>query len=277
MSSTNLGAVGDGVRRFDDRADDYARFRPGYPDAAIDAIVHGLGPCDKLVVADIGAGTGISSERVAQRGARVIAVEPNPAMRAMGERSTIAGNGPGRVRFVDGHAEATGLADASVDIALAAQAFHWFRVPEAVAELARIVRPAGRLALVWNVRDPDDPVSRAYYDTLDRHGAASIRELIGFDPAVVSASGAFRGHALRRVANEQLLDRAGLIGRAMSASYVPKQGPGHDAIVRELGGVFDVHRRGDGVVRLGYVCDVHTWERAGPITPDPARRASREG
>ena len=66
--------------RFSDRADDYVKYRPGYPPAAIDAILNGLGPPASLVAADVGAGTGISARALADRGVRVLAVEPNAVM-----------------------------------------------------------------------------------------------------------------------------------------------------------------------------------------------------
>src|SRR5689334_8771077 len=93
--------------RFFDRAGDYARYRPGYPGAAIDAVLEGLPKA--CTVADVAAGTGILSRLVAARGARVLAVEPNAAMRAA------AAPHPGVV-WSDGTAEATGLPDGSVDL-----------------------------------------------------------------------------------------------------------------------------------------------------------------
>src|SRR5262245_49009958 len=93
----------DPTGRFTQRADDYAVYRPTYPAAAIDAILDGLGAPARLVAADVGAGTGIASRLLAERGVRVLAVEPNAAMRA------VAAAHP-RVEAHVGTAEATGLA-----------------------------------------------------------------------------------------------------------------------------------------------------------------------
>jgi len=140
--------------RFSDRAADYVRYRPDYPAAAIDRMLAGLRTPPEIVAADVGAGTGISARRLAERGARVWAVEPNAEMRAAAAPHPL-------VTWHDGTAEATGLDRASVDLVLCAQAFHWFRPPEAVAEFARILRPGGRLAIVWNRRDRSDPLTWA--------------------------------------------------------------------------------------------------------------------
>lgn len=107
----------DTVSRFDDRAQDYVKYRPGYPAAAISAIVGGLGPAEQLRAADIGAGTGISARLLADRGVHVIAVEPGEVMRAA------AAPHP-RVEWTSGTAHATGLAPESMDLVLCAQAFH---------------------------------------------------------------------------------------------------------------------------------------------------------
>src|SRR5688500_14656893 len=107
------------TERFSGRAESYVRFRPSYPAAAIDAVLAGLGDPARLVAADVGAGTGISARLLADRGGRVDAVEPNTAMRAAA--APHAG-----VRWHGGRAQATGLPDASVDLVLCAQAYHWF-------------------------------------------------------------------------------------------------------------------------------------------------------
>ncbi|MBV9438785.1 MAG: class I SAM-dependent methyltransferase, partial [Candidatus Eremiobacteraeota bacterium] len=118
--------------RFTKRADAYAAGRPSYPPAAIDALLDGLGDPSAVVAVDLGAGTGISSRLLAERGAQVLAVEPNAAMRAAAERHP-------RVEWIDGTAEQTGLAEASVDLVAAFQAFHWFHAPVALREAIRIL------------------------------------------------------------------------------------------------------------------------------------------
>src|SRR5205814_3482627 len=129
--------------------EDYRRYRPDYPAAAIETALEGLGDPARLLIADVGAGTGISSRLLAARGARVIAIEPNTEMRAAAEPHP-------RITWRAGTGEATGLEAASVDLVMCAQAFHWFRADEALAEFHRVIRPGGRLALMWNNRDRRD-------------------------------------------------------------------------------------------------------------------------
>lgn len=135
------------VLGFAANAEGYARGRPDYP-AAIDRWLRdaaGLGP-DTTVV-DLGAGTGKFVPRLMTTGARIIAVEPAAAMLAR-----LAVDFP-QVDARTGSAEAMPLDDASVDAVVCAQAFHWFATPAAMAEIARVVKPGGVLALIWNVRD----------------------------------------------------------------------------------------------------------------------------
>src|SRR5262245_17027369 len=133
--------VQDSVQRFSDRASDYVRYRPTYPDEAIDAVLAGLGPSERLVAADIGAGTGISARLLGDRGVRVIAVEPGDGMRGA------AASHP-KVTWLAGAAEATGLRSQVVDLVLCAQSFHWFRGADALSEFARVLKPGRRLAIV---------------------------------------------------------------------------------------------------------------------------------
>jgi SAM-dependent methyltransferase len=129
----------------------YARGRPDYP-VALDGWLRGpVGLGEGKVAVDLGAGTGKFLPRLTATGARVVAVEPVGAMRA---RLRI--DFP-QVACLDGAAESLPLDDAAIDAVVCAQAFHWFATEAAVAEIARVVKPGGVLALVWNVRDESVP------------------------------------------------------------------------------------------------------------------------
>jgi SAM-dependent methyltransferase len=239
----------DTVSRFDDRANDYVRYRPSYPAAAIDHILDGLAPPERIVAADVGAGTGISARLLADRGVRVLAVEPGAAMRG-------AAAAHPNVTWSDGSAEATGLAAGVVDLVLAAQAFHWFRPPEALAEFARILKPSGRLAIVWNRRSTTDPLTAGYRQAILDVGGEVAAERMPFEPGVVAGSDLFTPVVRAAFPNAQRLDLDGLIGRAHSASYVPKTG---EAGERLLSMLRDLHARyadGAGVVSLIYETEV---------------------
>ena len=117
--------------RFSDRVADYVRYRPGYPPAAIDAMLDGLAPERRIRACDVGAGTGIMTRLLARRGVDVRAIEPNPDMRRAGERwvrmdAQDDGGSLGEVTWHAGQAVATGVADGGVDLVVCAQSYHWF-------------------------------------------------------------------------------------------------------------------------------------------------------
>ena len=141
--------IRDPHQRFTDRVGDYVSYRPGYPETLIDAVIDLVGSRSAAVVADIGAGTGIFTRSLVARGLQVYAVEPNAAMRTAAERGLA--DAP-NFSAIDGSAEATGLADESVDLITAAQAFHWFDKSAARQEFERILKSGGRVALIWNRR-----------------------------------------------------------------------------------------------------------------------------
>jgi len=128
-------------------AAEYARGRPGYLQEAVDWMLEGV---DGMVL-DLGAGTGKLTEAVLHSGHRAIAVDPDPVMLATFELHV-----PG-VRPLRGSAEQIPLEDASVDAVVVGQAWHWFDADKASAEIARVLRPGGRLGLIWNVRDETVP------------------------------------------------------------------------------------------------------------------------
>lgn len=244
------------TERFSDRAGDYARFRPTYPAEAIDAVLAGLPDPGRLAAADVGAGTGISSRLLADRGVRVVAVEPNASMRAAAAPHPL-------VAWRDGTAEATGLPDASEDLILCAQAFHWFEPEAALAEFRRILVPGGRVALLWNERDESHPATAEY--------SRAIRESCNDDPAAkrhvrpeaLFSSPLFRDARTLAFSHVQRLDADGLVGRAVSASYVPKEGPALDRLVAVLRAMPARFAEADGCVPIVYATHLYLAERAG--------------
>ncbi len=245
--------------RFSDRADAYARARPSYPIEAIDAILAGLAPRAghaEIVAADIGAGTGISARLLADRGVRALAIEPNAPMRAAAAPHPL-------VTWIGASAERTGLGDASVDLVLCAQAFHWFRADDALREFARILVPGGRLVLLWNDRDPTDAAtgeySRLVREASRDHPAES--RLAAADALV--ASSLFRVEPRRELTHAHRLMGEELIELARSASYVPSSGPRRDALEAGLRRLIDAH---GGAVTIRYT--TRLW-MAHAATPPP--------
>lgn len=249
-------------RRFDGLAELYDRYRPSYPHETIRSILDGL-PVPANVV-DIGAGTGISTRLLVDGGASAIAIEPNDGMRAM----ALAYGLDARA----GTAYTTGLPDASADLVTCFQAFHWFENASALAEFRRILRPAGRLALIWNERDTrGDAFSRGVREIEKRFGDAGpngsrVGPKIGANFIDASLEelvrvGGFDGIRRLQFPNEQRLDRTALIGRVRSASYAPREGPRLDAMIAELE---ELHRRfadNSGHATFVYHTDVVIGER----------------
>jgi SAM-dependent methyltransferase len=128
-------------------ADKYQSGRPDYAAASLDWMRDALAIGQSSKVVDLGAGTGKFTKRICELSDHVIAVEPVAAM-----RETLHANLP-QVETLEGNALAIPLPDRSVDALICAQSFHWFASDMAVKEMARVLRPGGKLGLIWNVRD----------------------------------------------------------------------------------------------------------------------------
>ncbi len=126
-------------------AREYELGRPGWPEELLDEVVTELGLEPVAEVLDLGAGTGKLTRLLVPRFARVVAVEPDDAMRAVLEEVVPA------TKALAGRGEAIPLADGSVDAVFSAEAFHWFAGEESVAEIARVLRPRGALVILWNI------------------------------------------------------------------------------------------------------------------------------
>jgi SAM-dependent methyltransferase len=236
--------------RFSDRVDDYVKYRPGYPPAIVGTLVREHGFAPPASVADVGAGTGISSRLFLDAGFEVFAVEPNPPMRLAAERD---GASYSKFHSIAGSAEATTLAPSSIDTVLAAQAFHWFDHASAKREMRRILRGPRLVVLLWNERRIRGPFLEAYERLLVESGVdyLRVRHQDAASPEIVRAF-YDREPRVHVFENVQRFDREGLLGRARSSSYVPKPGaPGHDAFFSALGALFDAHAE-NGVVAFEY-------------------------
>ena len=154
--------------RFSDRVENYIRYRPGYPPEVIELLRAECGLEPAHVVADIASGTGVFTRLLLENGNAVFAVEPNAEMREAGNRLL---DSHARLTSVAGTAEDTTLPSASVDFVTAAQAAHWFDRRRARAEFARILKPGGWCALIWNERRTETtPFLREYEQLLLSYG-----------------------------------------------------------------------------------------------------------
>jgi SAM-dependent methyltransferase len=231
--------IRDSTRRFSDRVADYVRYRPSYPRDVVGFLHDTCGVASGALVADIGAGTGISTRLFLEAGHPVIAVEPNQAMRDTAIESL---SGYAGFRAVSGTAEATTLEDAGVDLVIAGQAFHWFDPASARREFARILKPGGLVALFWNSRLlTGSAFLEGYEALLRRYGVdySEVAERYSDDAAMSAWFGARFAHKAV-FPNAQVLDFVGLEGRLMSSSYAPKAGhPNHQPLVAALRDLFD--------------------------------------
>lgn len=234
------------MERFSDRSESYARHRPSYPPEVFDVLFEGLDRA-QLAVADIGAGTGISSRQLAELVRRVIAVEPNAAMR---ERAEPIAN----VEWRGGSAEETGLPDKCVDMAAAFQAFHWFDPERAFAEFFRIARV--RAGMVQYERDERDPFSAAYGDIVHSYATDDTEDLRARTLIKFAALGGQRTRR-RDIAFGQTLDLHGVLGRVDSSSYLPKSGAQAEALRDEVRELFARLER-DGIVTMAMFAHVLT-------------------
>jgi SAM-dependent methyltransferase len=233
---------------FGSSADAYERGRPGYPAAAIRWIARQLRLQEGVTVVDLAAGTGKLGRAIAATGARVIAVEPVKAMR----RAIGLG-----LEAVEGTAEAIPLPDGSVDLVTVGQAFHWFDGDAALAEIHRVLRPGGSLALFWNVRRLEDPIQAAIEKLIQPHCENIPRHRTGAWREAFARTRLFGPLEKTSFPHEQLLDADGLALRVGSISAI--------AALREaersqlLGTIRSL--AGKDRVRLRYVCEVQVAER----------------
>jgi SAM-dependent methyltransferase len=243
------------TERFSQKVDNYLKYRPHYPSAIVELLRREIGLRPEWAIADIGSGTGFSSELFLENGNGVFGVEPNGPMRAAGENYL--------AKFasfisVNATAEETTLPDASVDMVLAGQAFHWFDRARARAEFERILRGERWLVLMWNSRDEDSPFQRDYEQMLLKYGTdyAEIRHTNIDDPEIEAFYGP-RGCRKTRYHNAQVVDLPGLTGRVLSSSYVPAPGsPNYEPMLAELGALFSKHQEA-GRLSFDYHTDVY--------------------
>jgi SAM-dependent methyltransferase len=240
------------TQRFSDRAENYAKYRPGYPSGTIKTLVKECGLTETSFIADIGSGTGILSESFLKHGNQVFGIEPNREMRGAGERFL---NMYRHFTSVEGTAEATTLANHSVDFVTAGQSFHWFDRSKTRAEFARILKPDGWVVLIWNERVVESSAfGRAYEALITKYG--TDYEVVRHTHLRSEDIGAFfspRPFVLRQFESQQALDFDGIKGRLLSSSYAPEPGhPKHQPMLDELRALFDKHQTG-GRVDFDYI------------------------
>ncbi len=254
----------DPTHRFSGRVENYARYRPGYPDVVLDLLRDRCGLTEESEIADVGSETGALARLFLENGNRVFGVEPNAEMRRAGERLL---RGHGRFASVAARAEGTTLPDGSVDFVTAGQAFHWFDPGFTRGEFARILKTGGVVALIWNKRRKEGEPFLAGYEKLLRFHGTDYRD--GHHGRRGSPEGVrdfFRPDPVEEATfeNRQAFDLEGLRGRLLSSSYVPDAGePGHPEVMEAAGRLFEEHQAAGRVV-LTYDTQVFFGPLSGP-------------
>jgi ubiquinone/menaquinone biosynthesis C-methylase UbiE len=236
--------------RFSNRADDYVRYRPGYPVAIPNYLEHHFNLNTGKMIADIGAGTGISTALFLNAGYRVYAVEPNREMR---EKLTGLLSHYFGLTTVAGTAECTTLPDKSIDAVVAGQAFHWFDRWKSKAEFKRVLKAGGIVVLIWNERKTVTPFEMEYEDLIMKYG----KDYVQIDHRNISDGDIEnffypQPFAIKIFDNHQTFHFEGLKGRLSSSSYMPtKDDPGYAEMISELGKLYEKYNQHDEV-RINY-------------------------
>ena len=241
--------------RFSDRVDNYVKYRPHYPNEVYDFLVAEKIISQNSVIADIGSGTGISAELFLKNNIKVFGVEPNEAMRQAAE--TLLQNYSDKNLFVsvNANAEATSLENNSVDVIICAQAFHWFNNDAFKKECKRILKPRGKVVLMWNDRRTNTTdFLKVYEDFLQMFGTdylkvnhKNVQDIKVFDDYFGE------GNCKEKIFyNFQDVDFEGLKGRVLSSSYMPNQGhKDFDHMIYCLQKIFKRYQE-KNLVRLDY-------------------------
>jgi SAM-dependent methyltransferase len=246
----------DPTQRFSGRVENYARYRPGYPGEVLDLLRRRCGLTEESEIADVRSGTGALARLFLENGNRVFGVEPNAGMRGAGERLL---RWYGRFTSVAARAQETTLPESSVDLVTAGQAFHWFDPGPTRREFARILKPGGYVAFIWNTRRKEGkPFLAGYEELLRNHGTDYPEVYHGRRGSRKSISGFFHPDPVEEATfrNRQTFDFEALRGRLLSSSYVPDEGePGHLDTMEAAWRLFNEHQT-DGSVVLEYDTEV---------------------
>jgi len=236
----------DTVERFSNRVENYVKYRPDYPREIISYLEANCSLTSRSVIADVGCGTGISTKMFLENGNRVFAVEPNAAMRAAAVEYLSAF--PNFIP-VDGTSDQTTLADSSIDMIVAAQAFHWFNAEKTRPEFKRILRPGGHIVLIWNERQLDTtPFLVEYEAFLLKYADDYVHVRHENIHAVEIADFFQKDYGSAMFANSQIFDFEGLKGRMLSASYMPSESdPTYKTVFEDLLRLFAKHAENDRI------------------------------
>ena len=248
-------AENNSTTRFSNRVNDYVKYRPHYPKTIVEFLEDDYELSTDKLIADIGAGTGISTALFLDAGYKVIAIEPNQEMRA--KSVELLGNYSG-FKAMNGTAENTGLETGSIDFIIAGQAFHWFDREKSRAEFKRVLTPAGIVVLIWNERKTSSDFELEYDQFIIKHGNDYVKvDHRNINDEQIGAFFAPEPFRLNMFPNKQVFDFEGLTGRLLSSSYMPtRDEAGYEPMMNDLKILFDVYQH-DGFITINYDTKVY--------------------
>ena len=238
----------DSTKEFDGIASVYVKGRPTYAEKFIDDLYNKLGITTESIVADIGSGTGKFAEQIIKKGSFVYCVEPNDDMR---NQSIKVLDKYSNKQCIAGRAENTGLKEHSVDYITTAQAFHWFNVNLFKNECIRILKPNGKVFLIWNLRDNSSEMTQRCFDIYKKY----CPKFKGFGGGIQKDDIRIKEfftdkYKYLEYENPLFYDKETFISRSLSGSYSLKSNDeGFDEYVTELRELFDEYAV-DGIISM---------------------------
>lgn len=208
------------MEKFTETTDYYHQYRPSYPAEIIDILIRDCHLTQEKMIADVGSGTGILTKLFLDHGNKVFGIEPNKAMRQIGEAHLL---GYKNFTSVDGSAEKTTLNNQSVDFVTVGTAFHWFDAVRSKLEFQRILRAPKWVVLIWQVRDMSKPLMQEWEDLIIQFGRDYKNSRAQqFDQTIGDFfAGDWKQHTLDY---QQVFDWEAFKGRLFSTSYSLRPG-----------------------------------------------------
>ncbi|MEO8147373.1 MAG: class I SAM-dependent methyltransferase [Bacteroidia bacterium] len=239
------------LNRFSNRVENYVKYRPQYPDAVLSFLKEEKILSSETIVADIGSGTGISTQLFLKNGNAVYGVEPNNEMREASEQIL---KGYPNFISINATAEETKLENESVDMIVAGQAFHWFDKEKCKAEFKRILKPNGTVVLMWNDRRITSTLFLAAYENLLQTFGTDYKEVDhkNIDEKIFNSFFGEGNYKMKSFENFQRHDYAALEGRLLSSSYVPDESHhNYQPMLNSLKELF-IHYQQNNMVTIEY-------------------------
>ena len=245
----------DSVSRFNNRVENYIKYRPGYPTEIIDFLKKEIGLKTSYLIADIGSGTGILSELFLKNGNEVFGVEPNEEMRQAAEKLLKEYD---NFHSINGKAENTNLDDNSIDLITAGQSFHWFNNERTRKEFKRILKPDRFTVLIWNNRGENSSEFMKDFDQLLNNLESDYKKVKheNLNDNDFRRFFGTKSYSVKSYDNFQSFDYKSLVGRLLSASYVPTEGKAYTKMINKIKEIFDKHNE-NGKVKIEYKTKIY--------------------